>query len=148
MKTLIIYASYHHNNTEKVALAIANALGADSMKASDARTEDIGRYDTIGIGSGIYGGKFKKELIQFVEQNNWQNKNVFVFSTSGRGSEKYNGKMAALLESKKAKNIGSFCCKGFDTFAILKLFGGISKGHPNEDDIKNAQEFAQRLPAE
>lgn len=145
MKTLIIYTSYHHSNTEKIALAMAKVLGADTMKSEDFEKEKINKYDTIGIGSGIYGGKIKKDLAEIIDSVNWENKNVFVFSTSGMGKIKYNDSMTRLLEKKKAKIIGSFACKGFDTFAILKLFGGIAKGHPNAEDIKNAQNFAQEL---
>lgn len=145
MKTLIIYTSYHHSNTEKIALAMAKVLGADTMKSEDFKKEKINQYDTIGIGSGIYGGKIKKDLAEIMDSVNWENKNVFVFSTSGMGKIKYNDSMTRLLEKKKAKIIGSFACKGFDTFAILKLFGGIAKGHPNAEDIKNAQNFAQEL---
>ena len=145
MKTLIIYTSYYHSNTEKIALAMAKVLGADTMKSEDFKKEKINKYDTIGIGSGIYGGKIKKDLAEIIDSVNWENKNVFVFSTSGMGKIKYNDSMSSLLEKKKAKIIGSFACKGFDTFAILKLFGGIAKGHPNAEDIKNAQNFAQEL---
>lgn len=145
MKTLIIYTSYHHSNTEKIALAMAKVLGADTMKSEDFKKEKINKYDTIGIGSGIYGGKIKKDLAEIMDSVNWENKNVFVFSTSGMGKIKYNDSMSRLLGKKKAKIIGSFACKGFDTFAIFKLFGGIAKGHPNAEDIKNAQNFAQEL---
>jgi len=145
MKTLIIYTSYHHSNTEKIALAMAKVLGADIMKSENFKKEKINKYDTIGIGSGIYGGKIKKDLAEIMDSVNWENKNVFVFSTSGMGKIKYNDSMSRLLGKKKAKIIGSFACKGFDTFAIFKLFGGIAKGHPNAEDIKNAQDFAQEL---
>ena len=145
MKTLIIYASYHHGNTEKIALAMAKVLGADTMKYLDFQKEEINKYEAIGIGSGIYGGKVKKDLAAMVDSINWENKNVFVFSTSGMGKIEYNKPMVSLLEKKKAKIIGSFACKGFDTFAIFKLFGGVAKGHPDAEDIKNAQDFARGL---
>ena len=145
MKALIIYTSYHHSNTEKIALAMAKVLGADTMKSENFKKGKINKYDTIGIGSGIYGGKIKKDLAEIMDSVNWENKNVFVFSTSGMGKIKYNDSMSRLLGKKKAKIIGSFACKGFDTFAIFKLFGGIAKGHPNAEDIKNAQNFAQEL---
>ncbi len=145
MKTLIIYTSFHHSNTEKVALAMAKVLGADTVKSKDFKKGKISKYDTIGIGSGIYGGKIKKDIAEIIDSVNWENKNVFVFSTSGWGSIKYNDSMTSMLEKKKAKVIGSFTCKGFDTFGILKFFGGIAKGHPNAEDIENAQNFARNL---
>jgi flavodoxin len=35
MKTLIVYVSIEHGNTEKVARAMAEVLGADTKKASE-----------------------------------------------------------------------------------------------------------------
>ena len=32
-----------------------------------------------------------------------------------------------------------------DTFGPFKLVGGIAKGHPDEEDIKNAVEFVEGL---
>ncbi len=40
-----------------------------------------------------------------------------------------------------------FSCKGFNTNSFLKYFGGINKGRPNEEGIKNAEAFASELKA-
>jgi flavodoxin len=40
---------------------------------------------------------------------------------------------------------GEFSCKGWDTVGPLKLFGGINKGRPNEDDLEEARVFARGL---
>ena len=49
------------------------------------------------------------------------------------------------MDKKRSKVIGKVGCKGYDTFGPFKLVGGIAKGHPDEDDIKNAVEFVTRL---
>jgi len=41
MKVLIVYSSVHHRNTEKIAWAIAEVLGADVVGVEDAKPEDI-----------------------------------------------------------------------------------------------------------
>jgi flavodoxin len=41
--------------------------------------------------------------------------------------------------------IGDFSCKGFDNFGPFKLIGGLNKGHPNQEDIKKAKEFARKV---
>jgi flavodoxin len=41
--------------------------------------------------------------------------------------------------------IGSFACKGLDTFGIMKLIGGVAKGRPNEKDLQEARIFAKGL---
>lgn len=33
---------------------------------------------------------------------------------------------------------GEYSCLGFDTFGPFKLFGGIAKGHPSQDEIEAA----------
>ena len=41
--------------------------------------------------------------------------------------------------------VGKFGCKGYDTFGPFKLVGGIAKGHPDEEDMKNAVDFVKGL---
>ena len=41
--------------------------------------------------------------------------------------------------------VGEFSCKGFDTFGPFKLIGGISKGHPDKNDLDNAKAFFKEL---
>ena len=49
------------------------------------------------------------------------------------------------LESKGYMIIDEFSCAGYNTNSFLKLIGGINKGRPNAKDLKNAEEFAQKL---
>jgi len=67
MKTLIVYTSVHHQNTEKVAKVMAEELEADLTPTGDAQPEALATYDLIGFGSGIYFGKHHKTLLRFVE---------------------------------------------------------------------------------
>lgn len=41
--------------------------------------------------------------------------------------------------------MGEFSCKGYDTFGPFKLIGGISKGHPDKNDLDNAKAFFKGL---
>ncbi len=52
MKSLIVYASVSHGNTEKVARTIGEVLGADVMDAKVVDPTVIQTYDLIGFGSG------------------------------------------------------------------------------------------------
>jgi flavodoxin len=63
MKTLIVYASVHHQNTEKVAKVMVEELGADLVPAAKAHPDTVMTYDLIGFGSGIYFLKFHKTLL-------------------------------------------------------------------------------------
>jgi flavodoxin len=145
MKTLIVYTSVHHQNTEKVAEVMAEEIKADLIPAEKAQPETIATYDLIGFGSGIYFGKHHKTLLQFVESlPPVSQKTAFVFSTCG------DGKMHHTALKEKLVNRGfvivdEFCCRGWDTVGPLKLFGGINKGRPDEKDLAAARAFAQGL---
>jgi len=149
MKTLIIYTSVHHQNTEKVAKAIAEELEADYVHTGNAKPETLATYDLIGFGSGIYFMKHHKTLLQFVETlPPMTQKHAFVFSTSGDGKIKHHAALKEKLVNRGFTILDEFCCKGWDTVGPLKLFGGINKGRPDEQDLAAARVFAQGLKNE
>jgi hypothetical protein len=43
------------------------------------------------------------------------------------------------LRSKGYMIVNEFACKGFNTNSLMKYFGGINKGRPNAEDLKNAE---------
>jgi flavodoxin len=146
LKTLIIYASIHHGNTEKIGRAMAETLNADIVNVNDVNINELQNYDLIGFGSGIYGGKFHKTMLNLIEKlPSVANKKSFVFSTSSMEKKSYNSYIEEKLKEKGFEIIGSFSCKGYDTFGPFKLIGGIGKGRPNEDDIKKAMDFAEGI---
>ncbi|KOA19967.1 flavodoxin [Clostridium homopropionicum DSM 5847] len=146
MKTLIIYASVHHGNTEKIGKTMAEILNADIVKFNEINVDTLKDYDLIGFGSGIFYGKFHKGIIELIENiPALSNKKAFIFSTSGQGKEDYNNSIKDKLEEKGFKVLGHFACKGFDTFGPFKLIGGIAKGRPNEDDFQKAKDFAKAM---
>lgn len=67
MKTLIIYESVRHGNTEKIAKAMAGVLEADLLKPDEIDAKILLEYDLIGFGSGIYFGKHHKRLLAFID---------------------------------------------------------------------------------
>jgi flavodoxin len=146
MKTLIIYASVHHHNTEKVANVIAEILGADLLKAGQVEKDVLNSYERIGFGSGIYYGKFHRLIREFVQSLPMQNqKKAFTFSTSGQGINKYNESIELSLKQKGFITTGMFSCKGFDTWGPFKIIGGLAKGKPDAEDLENAKAFANQL---
>lgn len=158
MKTLIICISVHHGNTEKIARAMAKVLGADLLKPYEADMKKLNQYDLIGFGSGIYDGKHHKSLVDIADKlPRAINKNAFIFSTFGVPAFAVNGGnikeyiaknhllLREKLQSKGRTIIDEFSCVGFNTNSFLKLFGGINNGRPDENDLKNAREFAMKL---
>ncbi len=146
MKTLIIYTSVHHGNTEKIANAISEGLNADLIRISKINPRNLENYDLIGFGSGIYYGKFHKDIIKLIDNlPELLNRKAFIFSTSGQGKISYNSSMERNLKNKGLEIIRSFACKGYDTFGPLKIIGGIAKDRPNSDDLKKAIDFTEEI---
>lgn len=148
MKTIVICFSYHHNNTEKIASIIATTLNAEIKKPLEIDPNDLSNYDLVGFGSGIYFGKHHKVLLDLADKlPQVTNKKTFIFSTSGRKDNmpKFHKQLKEKLQLKGFEIVSEFNCAAFDTFGPLKIVGGLNKGHPNEDDLKQAQVFAQSL---
>ncbi|MBW7571474.1 flavodoxin family protein [Caproiciproducens faecalis] len=144
-KCLIVYDSYHHGNTEKIASAMAGASGAELCKASEVKDKNLSEYEIVGFGAGIDKGKHYSGLLNAVEGLSLSGKTVFAFSTSGRGGTGSHGALHKLLEKRGAVIAGDFGCKGFDTYGPLALIGGISKGHPNDKDLEDAKNFVLKM---
>ncbi len=144
-KIAIIYVSFHHNNTKKIVDCIANEIKASVFSVEEAKEIDFSVYDMVGFASGIYMGNAHKSIYKFIEETNNLPKDSFVIITSGVAGKRYANKFSNKL-SKKGFNITSaFYCKGYDTYGILKIIGGIAKGHPNEEDINLAKDFAKKI---
>jgi flavodoxin len=142
MNVLIIYKSYHRMNTEKVAKAMADAIHATLKKVDEVGPEDLSGYDLIGIGSGIYAGKYHRSLVKLIERIPRLEKDVFLFHTAGGPEEKYDQPVKELLIGKGARIVGEFRCPGAAGFLG---FTWANKSHPDEQDLENAREFVKGL---
>ncbi len=121
MEVLIIYHSEHHQNTEKIARVMAAKIGADLKDAKEVRAEDINNYEIIGFGSGVYNGRFHKDLLEIIDNIPHQdNKKAFIFSTTGSlsYSRLAHDRFRPLLLDKGFKIIGEFSFIRLDTFLI------------------------------
>jgi flavodoxin len=150
MKNLLICYSYHHHNTEKIAQVFAKVLDAPIKTPQLINLEELQEYNLIGFGSGIDSGKHYKILLDLADKIlNVTNKNAFIFSTSAIMGETKVAQDHSLLRGKLQSKgyiiVDEFACKGFNTNSFLKYFGGMNKGRPNTEDLKHAEEFAQRL---
>jgi len=147
MRTLIVYISYHHGNTETIAKAIGGVLEAELRSPESTTPDHLESFDLVGFGSGNYFGKFDKRLVSFIEGLPRDHKrNAFIFSTSGSGLYDYaHGLLRKALVDKGFSVVGEWHCKAFDTYGALRLMGGLNKGRPDEGDIESARSFAARL---
>jgi len=154
MKSLVVVFSYHHKNTEKVAKIIAKVIDAPVKTPHQVNPEELREYDLIGFGSGIYSAKHHESLLDLADKlPQVTGKKAFIFSTYGApaafaGREFVENNHSQLREKLKAKGYtisGEFGCAGWNTNSFLKYFGGLNKGRPNAEDLRNAEEFAHDM---
>jgi len=150
MKSLLVLYSYHHNNTQKIAKVFTQVLKAQIKTPKQINLQELQNYNLIGFGSGIYGAKHHKSLLNLADKlPQVTNKKAFIFSTSAlTGKEKIADDHSSLKEKLQSKGytiIDEFQCKGFNTNSFMKFFGGMNKGRPNTEDLKNAKEFVLNL---
>ncbi|MBS3749252.1 MAG: hypothetical protein KGY67_06085 [Candidatus Thermoplasmatota archaeon] len=77
-------------------------------------------------------------MMKFIESNDFSDKKIGLFGTSGSGKGTELEDMKTALEAKGAKIQGNFSCKG-------KTFFLINRKHPSTDEIGRAKEFARDL---
>ena len=145
MKAVIIYASTHHGNTRKVVEAIANECDVELVDATKVHEKDLREYDLIGFASGIFYSKFSAQVLNFANINLPMNKDVFFIATAGNPMKGNFNSISAIAKDKHANERGRYQCKGFDTYGPFKLIGGIQKGHPDENELKEAVEFVKEI---
>ena len=150
MKSLLVLYSYHHNNTEKVAKALARILDAEIKAPGDVDPGQLQEYDLVGFGSGIYGAKHHEDLLDLADElPQVTNGKAFLFSTAAITGEakvaEDHTPLREKLESRGYEILGDFGCKGFNTNSFLKYLGGMNKGRPNAEDLERAEEFARNL---
>ncbi len=150
MKALLVLFSYHHNNTERIANVFAKVLDAQIKTPQQIDPEELQEYSLVGFGSGIYGAKHHESLLDLADQlPQVTNRKAFIFSTSAMLGEKKvaedHSTLREKLQSKGYMIVDEFACKGFNTNSFMKYLGGMNKGRPNAEDLRNAEEFALNL---
>jgi flavodoxin len=148
MKSILVLFSYHHKNTEKIAKVFAQVLDAEIKIPRQIDPEELKVYDLVGFGSGIYGEKHHRTLLELADKlPQVTDKKAFIFSTSGvtTYADEFHSPLRDALLSRGYIIVGEFNCNGFNTNSFLRYFGGMNKGRPNAEDLKNAEDFAQNL---
>jgi flavodoxin len=158
VKSLVVVFSYHHKNTEKIANVIAKVLDAPVKTPQQVNPEELQEYGLVGFGSGIYSSQNHPSLLDLADKlPPVTHHKAFIFSTCGVPAIVYEGErfrefvvknhslLREKLESKGYTIIDEFGCRGFNTNSFLNYFGGLNKGRPNAEDLRNAEEFARNL---
>ena len=145
MKVAIVYCSEHQQNTKKLVEAIATEHKVKLIDVNSTKSYNLNRFDLIGFASGIYYSKFSDKIIDFAKENLPMFKRVFLLYTCGSMRDYYTKAITAVVDDKICDVVGSYGCNGFGSFGFISWFGGISRGRPNEQDIKGAVEFYESL---
>lgn len=145
-KIVIIYESIYNGNTMKLARTMAQTLGCRFISAQQALTVNLSEFKVIGFGSGIYFGTHHPAVFKVVEKLDNLRQDVFIFSSRGAPvlGKYHSGLKKALLEKGK-KVIGEFSVRGYDETGPWVIIGGGNVGRPNENDLKKAGRFVQKL---
>ena len=170
MKILITYHS-DTGNTEKVGLAMKDALAEEgqdvtAINAKDVDPSSLKSYDLVVVGAPILGmNKFGKHAHDLLTKTELPPKVAFFYThQQERLYPKEFGRIAKRIEKAgTTKVLGEFECIG-DALGMndamrewfienmykdqreegLKHFERI-KGHPNEEDLEKAKQFAKSL---
>ena len=119
--------------------------GVDLIDVTTRQTVRLEEYDCVGLASGIYGFEFHKAVTAFARQYLPEGKPVFFVCTYGALRGAGAKELESLARERGCPVLGTFGCKGYDTFGPFRLVGGIAKGHPDEQDLKNAREFFREM---
>jgi len=146
----LVLFSYHHNNTEKIANVFARVLDAQIRTPQQVDPEELQDYSLVGFGSGIYDAKHHKSLLDLADRlPQVTDRKAFIFSTSAMMGEdkvaKDHSTLREKLQSKGYMIVGEFACHGFNTNSFMRYLGGMNKGRPNAENLRNAEEFVQNL---
>lgn len=149
MKNLVVYAS-RKGNTKEIAESIANELQCDfiDLKKTDVEHIDLDHVDNIFLGSGIYAEFLNGKIKKFLTSDNLKTaakkseKNIIFFVTwvGNPGS----------VEKALEKSYDDMPEEGINIYtdhfrAYGAMFGLFKKGHPNEDEKKQAREWVHEV---
>jgi flavodoxin len=139
-KVYVVYASLT-GNTQKVARAMAEAVGAILVDVRKDPLPKVEPGDIVFVGDGIYFWRPSRAMRRAL--SSWalpKGVKAAVFGTYG-GKPAQLGVLEKILREKGAEVVDRFSCMGRDWFVL----GLIGRGRPSEEDLKAAREFAKKV---
>ncbi len=118
-------------NTEKLANAIANAVGVKAENVSSPLTE---KADILFLGSSVYAAGVDDSVKQFIADNKENIGTIYNFSTAAILSSTYKQVQKLAEENGVTMAQEEFHCRG--------AFTAMHRNRPNENDLQKAVEFA------
>ena len=122
-------------NTKRLAAAIAEAVGAEALPISAPINEPV---DILFLGNSYYAFTIDPEVRAFIKglDKNMVGK-IVNFGSAAMLNSTYKKVKAEADKIGIPMDEREFHCRG--------EFKGIHKGRPNEEDLKNAAQFAKTI---
>ena len=121
-------------NTKRLAEAIAKELGVEALPIDEPVNEQV---DFLFMGNSYYAFDIDPEVKKFVSSLDKDKVGKIVnFGSAAMLNSTYKKVKAVAEKAGIAMDEKEFHCKG--------EFKGIHKGRPNENDLKDAAEFAKQ----
>ena len=149
MKGLVVYYS-QAGNTKKIARSIHKGMSSllkqcDIAPVKAVKPQDLNKYDLIGLGSPVWCGAEPPNVRRFIESLPQQEgKHMFSFSTHGVMPEQYFPYVVRRLKGKSFTVIGMRDWYGDGRFQLAPS-PYYTDGHPDEIDLKEAEEFGKEM---
>lgn len=135
MKVAVRYYT-KSGNTEKLAAAIAEAVGVDAQDVSVPLSEDV---DILFLGSSVYAAGVDPAVKLFISNLQVEVGKVVNFSTAAILKSTYK-QVKKLLDAKGIPLAEEeYACKG--------SFGPMNRNKPDDKNLEEAAEFAKAVVA-
>lgn len=150
MKSLVIYYS-QTGNTKKIAQAIHTGMSelserCDIARLQDVDTEDLTKYDLIGLGSPVWHRREPAHVMNFIEytMDSLEGKHGFAFCTHGLLPGRFLARVVPLMTQRGLIVVGwnNWYCSVTLPDKPKPYF---TDGHPDETDLNEAKNFGREM---
>jgi len=157
-RILIVYESLT-GNTKKIAETIFDSLDGEKAIQSVEDASDADSYDLLFIGFPVHSHSIPFRVEKFLKSIK-KYQNIAFFSTHGSftGSRLSSEAIEhATVIASQARLLGTFSCRGKVSLQAMEVLSKSpehqawtemavsARKHPDENDLENAKEFAQRI---
>lgn len=149
MKNLVIYAS-RKGNTKEIAESLAKELNCESidLKRADIEGISLDDVDNIFLGSGIYAEFLNGQIKKFLTSGNLKaaakksEKNIIFFVTWVGNPGSVENAIEKSYDYMPEEGINIYT-DHFRSYGAM--FGLFKKGHPTDEEKKQACEWAREV---
>lgn len=150
MKSIIIYYS-QTGNTKQIAQAIQAGVGelseqSDIARLQDVDTDDLAKYDLIGLGAPVWHRREPANVMNFIEytMNSVEKKHAFAFCTHGLLPGRFLARVVPIMIQKGLTVLGwnNWYCSVTMPEKPKPYF---TDGHPDETDLEEAKNFGRKM---